>query len=89
VKPVQRSLFVTLRMMRSEGLQISGRFAGGKLYLFVARPDAGKGTLSAKFDSEELAAAAARWLETMVLRHHPRSAYAQLRRAIASSASRR
>lgn len=87
MKPVQRSLFVTLRMMRSEGLQISGRFAGGKLYLFVARPDAGKGALSAKFNSEELAAAA-RWLETMVLRHHPRSAYAQLRRAIASSSSR-
>ena len=84
---MRRSLFVTLRMMRSEGLQISGRFAGGKLYLFVARPDAGKGALSAKFNSEELAAAA-RWLEAMVLRHHPRSAYAQLRRAIASSASR-
>ena len=84
---MQRSLFVTLRMMRSEGLQISGGFAGGKLYLFVARQDAGKGALSAKFNSEELPAAA-RWLETMVLRHHPRSAYAQLWRAIARSASR-
>src|ERR1700741_3765707 len=81
VRPTPRNLFVTLKMLRAEGLQVSGRLGNGRLYLFIVRPDPGTRPLAAVFDGEDLAAAA-EWLAAAVLRHHPRSAFAQLWRAI-------
>lgn len=72
-----RNLFVTLRMLRSVGIEADVRLAGERIHVFVRHPEPGQLPLSAAFEGDELSRAAD-WLTACVVHHYPRSELAKV-----------
>jgi hypothetical protein len=81
----RRSLYVTVKMLQSAGIEAVVRFVDGKVHLSLANPR-GARPLVATFEKTE-AARAANWLAACAVHFYPKSDLAKVWRVLAQAAA--
>jgi hypothetical protein len=81
----RRSLYVTVKMLRSAGVDCDARFIDGKIYALLSAPK-GSEPWAATFEKVD-AARAANWLVACVVHFYPKSDIAKVWRLIAEAAA--
>ena len=82
----RRNLFVTLRMLKSAGIEASARVIGERIHVFLKNPARGEPPLVASFGGAHIVRAAD-WLAACVLRYYPKSDLAKVWSVILSAAA--
>ena len=81
---VGRNLFITLRMVRSAGIEVDLALVGDEVRLFVKHPEPGERALRASFSGAELDRAA-NWVAACVVHFYPKSDLAKVWAVIANA----
>jgi hypothetical protein len=81
VKVQRRNLFVTLRMLRTAGIEADARLVKERIQVRLKHPEPGHPALEAYFEGRDIFAAAD-WLVTSVIDYYPESDLAKVWGAI-------
>lgn len=81
VKVPRRNLFVTLRMLRTAGIEADARLVKERIQVRLKHPDAGQAPLVADFEGTNIVGAAD-WLVASVIDYYPESDLAKVWGAI-------
>lgn len=73
----KRNLFVTLRMLKTAGIEAGARLIDEQLYVFVRHPEPGARPVRARFEGADIVLAAD-WLAASVVRYYPNSDLAKV-----------
>ena len=77
MRVARRNLFVTLRMLRTAGIEADARLAGERIQVRVKHPEAGHAPIEASFEGTEIVTAAD-WLVACVIDYYPKSDLAKV-----------
>jgi len=80
----RRNLFVTLRMLRTAGIEAGARVVGERIHVFLKNPARGEPPLAASFGGAHIVRAAD-WLAACAVRYYPKSALAKVWSVILSA----
>ena len=86
MKVERRNLFVTLRMLRTAGIEANARLVGDRIQVLLKNPEPGAAPLEATFEGTELVRAA-NWLVACVVDYYPKSELAKVWSLILSAAA--
>ena len=81
MKVNRRNLFVTLRMLRTAGIEADARLVRERIQVSLKHPTAGQPPIQAYFEGREIVAAAD-WLVASVIDYYPESELAKVWGAI-------
>jgi hypothetical protein len=73
----RRNLFVTLRMLRTAGIEADARLIGDRIQVQLKHPERGEPPIQATFEGTQIVRAAD-WLVACVLDHYPKSDLARV-----------
>jgi hypothetical protein len=85
MKVLRRNLFVTLRMLRTGGIDADIAMVSDRVRLFLKHPEPGRRPLAASFKEDELEQGA-QWLAACVVHYYPKSDLAKVWRVVLEAA---